>query len=150
MQQVIYDGHCFGCGKHNDDGLQMRFRREEEESICDFVVPPRFQSWEGVVHGGIVALMLDEAIGWACWHRGHPGLTGRLEVRYRRPLRVGERVRVAARIDRERRALCYASGFIALAEDGTVVAEATSTLMEVPTEVTVPPASLSTPEGERG
>ena len=144
MQQVTYDGLCFGCGAQNHDGLRMRFEPEGEESVCRFQVPPRFQSWEGVVHGGIVALMLDEAIGWACWHRGHPGVTGKLEVRYRQPLKVGENVRVAARIDRSRRSLYYASGYIQRVEDGTVVAEATATVMEIPTQITVAPASLST------
>lgn len=150
MQQVTYDGLCFGCGAHNHDGLQMRFEPEGEESVCRFQVPPRFQSWEGVVHGGIVALMLDEAIGWACWHRGHPGVTGKLEVRYRQPLKVGENVRVAARIDRSRRSLYYASGSIQRVEDGTVIAEATATVMEIPTEITVTPTSLSTPGSTAG
>ncbi|MFZ0216098.1 MAG: PaaI family thioesterase [Candidatus Dormiibacterota bacterium] len=150
MQQVTYDGRCFGCGEHNDDGLQMRFAKVGDESICDFTVPPRFQSWEGVIHGGIVALMLDEAIGWACWHRGHPGVTGRLEVRYRQPLRVGEQVRVAARIDHGRRSLHYASGWIERLADGSKIAEASATVMEIPTEVTVAPGSLSTAEGSPG
>lgn len=150
MQQVTYDGLCFGCGAHNHDGLRMRFQPEGEESICRFQVPTRFQSWEGVVHGGIVALMLDEAIGWACWHRGHPGVTGKLEVRYRQPLKVGEEVRVAARIDRSRRSLYYASGSIERVADGEVVAEGTATVMEIPTEITVTPASLSTPGSTAG
>lgn len=150
MQQVTYDGLCFGCGAHNHDGLRMRFEPEGEESVCRFEVPPRFQSWEGVVHGGIVALMLDEAIGWACWHRGHPGVTGKLEVRYRQPLKVGEEVRVAARIDRSRRTLYYASGSIQRVADGEVIAEGSATVMEIPTEVTVTPASLSTPGSTAG
>lgn len=150
MQQVTYDGLCFGCGVHNADGLRMRFDPQGDESVCEFEVPPRFQSWEGVVHGGIVALMLDEAIGWACWHRGHPGVTGKLEVRYRRPLRVGEKVRVTARITRSRRSLHDAGGSIVRVEDGTLIAEATATVMEVLTEVTVTPASLSTPGSRAG
>lgn len=150
MDHVTYDGHCFGCGVLNAEGLQMHFDPEGEELVCTFQVPPRFQSWEGLVHGGIVSLMLDEAIGWACWHRGHPGVTGRLEVRYRQPLRVGDQVRVAARIDRSRRSLYYASGTIQRSEDGTIIAEATATVMEIPTEITVAPGSLTTARsGER-
>lgn len=135
---VTYDGRCFGCGEDNEDGLRMRFTPTEEGSICEFEVPPRFQSWRGMVHGGMVALMLDEAVGWAGWHAGHPGLTGRLEVRYRRPLEIGERVRVVGRVDRIRRTLVYATGTIDRVSDGERIAEATATLMAMPTELTAP------------
>src|SRR5256885_6966852 len=135
---VTYDGRCFGCGEDNQDGLRMRFRPTGEGSVCDFVVPDRYQSWRGMVHGGVVALMLDEAVGWAGWHAGHPGLTARLEVRYRRPLRLGERVRVVGRVQRVRRSLVYASAAIDSMDDGGHIAEATATLMSVPAELTAP------------
>lgn len=116
----------------------MRFEPTEEGSVCEFVVPDRYQSWQGMVHGGMVALMLDEAVGWAGWHAGHPGLTGRLEVRYRQPLRLGDRVRVVGRVDRVRRTLVYATASIDRTADGSRVAEATATLMAVSTEITGP------------
>src|SRR5260370_27765434 len=99
---VTYDGRCFGCGEDNDAGLKMRFTPAEDGSVCEFEVPERFQSWRGMVHGGMVSLMLDEAVGWAAWHAGRPGLTGRLEVRYRRPPSIGQRVRGGGRGERRR------------------------------------------------
>lgn len=128
--EVEFDGRCFGCGPLNEDGLQMTFSPEGEVSVTEFEVPPRYQSWKGVVHGGMVALLLDEAVGWAAWHRGHPGVTGKLEVRYRLPLRIGERIRLAGRVERIRRTLVYASASIVRVADGATVAEATATLME--------------------
>src|SRR5437867_242058 len=106
--EVTYDGRCFGCGERNSEGLQMRFENTGSEAVCDFEVPARYQGWQGIVHGGMVALMLDEAVGWAGWHAGHPGVTGKLEVRYRQPLELGERVRVVGRVDRVQRTLVYA------------------------------------------
>jgi len=94
-----------------------------------FAVPARYQSWAGVVHGGIVALLLDEAVGWAAWHAGRPGVTGRLEVRYRQPLEVGEEVEICGRVDRTRRSLAYVSAWMDRAADGLRVAEASATLM---------------------
>jgi acyl-coenzyme A thioesterase PaaI-like protein len=135
---VTYDGRCFGCGADNEDGLKMHFSPAEEGAVCEFEVPDRYQSWRGMVHGGVVALMLDEAVGWAGWHAGHPGLTGRLEVRFRRPLRLGERVRVVGRVDRVRRSLVYASATIDGLGDGERIAEATATLVAVPAELTAP------------
>jgi acyl-coenzyme A thioesterase PaaI-like protein len=134
--QVTYDGHCFGCGERNSDGLQMRFIPDGDHSACEYQVPARYQSWQGIVHGGMVSLMLDEAVGWAAWHAGHPGVTGRLEVRLRLPLKVGERVRVVGRVERVRRNLIYTSAYIDRISDGVRVADATATLMEAPAEIT--------------
>jgi len=128
--EVEFDGRCFGCGPLNEEGLQMTFLPEGDVSVTEFEVPARYQSWKGVVHGGMVALMLDEAVGWAAWHKGHPGVTGKLEVRYRLPLRIGERVRLSGRVDNVRRTLVYATAKIERISDGATVAEATATLME--------------------
>jgi acyl-coenzyme A thioesterase PaaI-like protein len=98
-------------------------------------VPARYQSWAGVVHGGLVALMLDEAVGWAAWHAGLPGVTGKLEVRYRQPLKIGERVRVSGRVEKVRRTLVYTTARITRLADGATVAEASATLMATPTVV---------------
>jgi acyl-coenzyme A thioesterase PaaI-like protein len=130
--EVTYDGRCFGCGDRNPDGLQMRFENTGSEAVCDYELPSRYQGWQGMMHGGMVALMLDEAVGWAGWHSGHPGVTARLEVRYRIPLELGERVRVAGRVDRVKRTLVYASASIDRLRDGARVAEATATLMAIP------------------
>ncbi len=136
--EVTYDGRCFGCGQANEEGLKMAFDSRDGEAVCEFEVPGRYQSWAGIVHGGMVALMLDEAVGWAAWHAGKPGVTGRLEVRYRQPLRLGERVRVSGRVEGARRTLVYATARIERVADGAVVAEASATLMETPATVTGP------------
>jgi acyl-coenzyme A thioesterase PaaI-like protein len=133
--RVTYDGGCFGCGANNPRGLQMRFADLGGESVCEFAVPAEYQSWQGMIHGGVVALMLDEAVGWAGWHSGHPGLTGKLEVRYRQPLKVGEAVRVIGRVESIRRSLVYAVSHIDRVSDGARIAEATATLMETPAAV---------------
>jgi uncharacterized protein (TIGR00369 family) len=128
--EVRFDGHCFGCGPLNLEGLQLKFTPGSEGSVAEFQVPERFQSWAGMVHGGVMALMLDEAVGWAAWHAGHPGVTGRLQVSYRRPLRLGESVRIVGKVENIRRTLVHVSAFIESKEDHSRVADATATLME--------------------
>ena len=108
----------------------MTFLPAGDVSVAEFAVPARYQSWKGVVHGGMVALLLDEAVGWAAWHKGHPGVTGKLEVRYRLPLRVGERVRLTGQVEKVRRTLVYANATIERISDGATIAEASATLME--------------------
>jgi uncharacterized protein (TIGR00369 family) len=88
-----------------------------------------------MAHGGIVALLLDEAVGWAAWHAGHPGVTGRLQVSYRRPLKLGEPIRVVGKVERVRRTLVYANAYIENREDRDRIADATATLMTTETRV---------------
>jgi len=136
--EVRFDGHCFGCGPLNLDGLRLTFVPGPDGSVAEFVVPERFQSWAGMAHGGMVALMLDEAVGWAAWHAGHPGVTGRLAVSYRRPLRLGEPVRIVGKVDHIRRSLVYATAVIENRDDSSRIADATATLMRTKTVVEVP------------
>ena len=134
---VVFDGHCFGCGQLNPDGLRMVFRPGPSGSVCEFAVPPRVQSWAGMAHGGIVSLMLDEAVGWAAWHAGHPGVTGRLAVSLRRPLKLGERVRVVGQVERVRRTLVYCNASVDSLENAERIADATATLVMTDTKVEV-------------
>ncbi len=92
--EVRFDCHCFGCGPLNVDGLRLTFEPGPDGSVAEFEVPDRFQSWAGMAHGGIVALMLDEAVGWAALHAGHPGVTGRLQVSLPPAAEAGEAVRI--------------------------------------------------------
>jgi uncharacterized protein (TIGR00369 family) len=134
--EVHFDGHCFGCGQLNQEGLRLKFEPGPEGSAAaDYDVPERFQSWAGMAHGGIVALMLDEAVGWAGWHAGHPGVTGRLQVSYRRPMKLGEQVRIVGKVEKVRRTLVYVTAYIENRNDHTRVADATATLMEAKTVI---------------
>src|SRR6266581_5687735 len=136
--EVRFDGHCFGCGPLNENGLQLKFVPGPDGSVAEFVVPDRFQSWSGMAHGGITSLLLDEAVGWAAWHAGHPGVTGRLQVSFRRPLKLGERVRVVGQVERVRRTLVYTIAYVQSLDDGGRIADATATLMMTGTKVDLP------------
>lgn len=129
--QIEFDGHCFGCGPLSEEGLRMVFTPGPDGSFCELTLPRKFQSWAGMTHGGIVSLMLDEAVGWAAWHDGHPGVTGRLEVSLRRPLKLGEQVRIVGKVDHVRRSLVYVNAFVENRDDHSRVADATATLMQV-------------------
>jgi uncharacterized protein (TIGR00369 family) len=113
----------------------LTFTPGPDGSVAEFEVPERFQSWAGMAHGGVVALMLDEAVGWAAWHAGHPGVTGRLQVSYRRPLKLGEIVRIVGNVERIRRTLVYTTAFIENRDDRSRIADATATLMTAKTVV---------------
>ena len=56
-------------------------------------------------------------------------MTGRLQVSYRRPLKLGETVRIVGKVERIRRTLVYATAVVENRDDGSRVADATATLM---------------------
>jgi acyl-coenzyme A thioesterase PaaI-like protein len=109
---AVFHSTCFACGSENNYGLHLTFKGSPNGCSCTVSIPPHFQSYEGVVHGGIVATMLDAAMVRSL--RGQCGgapVTCRLEVRYLRAVPPGENITVNARRKGER-------GRIVLADAG--------------------------------
>ena len=131
------DNHrCFVCGKLNPDGLHLDFEPEGVSgvrTIC--IIPERFQGFAGIAHGGILTTILDECMVNTLWLRGITAVTARLEVRLRRPVRVGERVIFRAEVLRES-ARGFEVGSRAELDDGTVVADGKALLIKVGGKVT--------------
>lgn len=87
---------CFVCGPDNPVGLRLRFTRDGEAVTAEFVPREEHVGWEGIVHGGILTAVLDDAMGNVFYLQGYQALTARMEVRFRRPVRPGERLQVRA------------------------------------------------------
>ena len=93
---------CYACGDANERGLQMRFRREGDRTVCDYAPHPFEQGFPGRMHGGVVTTLVDEAMGWAVYHAGAWAATARLAVRFRRPVRLDTPLRIEAWVTRDR------------------------------------------------
>lgn len=129
---------CFVCGQRNPFGLHLVFRQEEDSIVADFQPREEHQGFPGVIHGGIVAALLDEALGRTSLLGNNQEwtMTGRLEVRYRRYVPYGPLLRVRARLGAERRRMMQASGVLTLAENESVVlAEAQGTFLPLAPQV---------------
>lgn len=123
---------CFACGQRNPHGLHLVFRLEDESIVADFQPREEHQGFPGVIHGGVVAAVLDEALERTALlgESQEWTMTGRLEVRYRRYVPYGPLLRVRARLDNERRRVLQASGVLTLADDENIVlAEARGTFL---------------------
>jgi len=104
---------CFACGDLNAQGIRMPLHLEPDRAWSELAIEPRFQGWEGIAHGGILATILDEVMAWATASRGTFGFTGRLSIEYRRPVPVGVPIRAEGRvIDARRRILRTAATII--------------------------------------
>jgi acyl-coenzyme A thioesterase PaaI-like protein len=129
---------CFVCGQQNPFGLHLVFRQEDRSIVADFLPRAEHQGFPGILHGGIVAAVLDEALGRTSLLGMHPAwtMTGRLEIRYRRHVPYGPLLRVRATLEGERRRMLQARGVLTLAEDEqTVLAEAGGIFLPLPERV---------------
>jgi acyl-coenzyme A thioesterase PaaI-like protein len=124
---------CFACGARNPIGLHLHFREEGEEIVTDFTPGVEFAGFPGVVHGGILATLLDEALNRTTVREKRWLMTGRLEVRYRAAAPVGRPLRITARTLSSRKRMVQATGEIRLADEPeTVIADAQGTFLPVP------------------
>ena len=125
------DEMCFVCGKRNGDGLQLDFELVGEDRIrIEFTPPKRFQGWKDIVHGGIIATILDEVMVNAAYLRKIMAVSAKLEIKLRKPVAVGEPLVFYGQILKQGAKTLNMKAW-AEQEDGTVVAEATGLLMKV-------------------
>jgi acyl-coenzyme A thioesterase PaaI-like protein len=80
----INKNHCFACGPDNSDGMHLKFKFDEDggRAVCHFRLPLRFQGPPGHAHGGIIATILDEAMGKVNKLRSVIAVTKTMEVEY--------------------------------------------------------------------
>jgi uncharacterized protein (TIGR00369 family) len=88
VQQHVYGNNCFGCGPANESGLRLEFHLNEEHKrfVCEFELPMRFEGPPSHAHGGIIATILDEAMGKVSKLRSIIAVTQTMQVSYIRPV----------------------------------------------------------------
>jgi acyl-coenzyme A thioesterase PaaI-like protein len=126
--------HCFVCGRDNSYGLKLNFYETAPgEVVVNYTVPEHFQGYPGVVHGGIVAAMLDEVTG-----RVHMGgepprfmFTAKLNLRYRKNVPIGQPLRIVGHAGKSKGRMAIATGEI-FGPGDELLAEAEALLINVP------------------
>lgn len=135
--------HCFVCGLESPVGLKLRFMDDGADEVHAVItVPEVYQGYPGVVHGGVIAAMLDEAAGRALMIDDPDRFmfTGKMTIRYRQPVPAGVELRLTGRLMRDRGRAAQAHSALHL-PDGTVAAEADVMLIALPDEY-MPDADL--------
>lgn len=130
----MYEHFCYACGRHNPLGLQMRFERDGDGVLARYTPRVEDSGFPGVLHGGVLVTLLDEAMAWAMYARAETlGVTATMETRYRRPALLDEELTVRARVTRARgRRLAVEATLDAPA--GERVAEASALFLRLPPE----------------
>jgi uncharacterized protein (TIGR00369 family) len=85
---------CFGCGGANDAGMKLTFEQDNinRRIVGRFVLGEAYQGGGGMAHGGIIAVLLDEAMGKVCRFREVRAVTAELTVEYLKPVKVDQEI----------------------------------------------------------
>jgi uncharacterized protein (TIGR00369 family) len=129
------DRMCFVCGEKNPVGLKIRLRMDagRGESAAEVTFPAHFQGWAGIVHGGLVATVLDEALIYAAGARGFKCVTGEVTVRFVKPAATGVAYSLKGRFLEDKGRIVMAESSLCDIE-GREVARATGKLFKLPAE----------------
>ena len=123
--QLQDDRNCFACGPDNPHGLHMQFEYGDGFAKCTIEPGQAFAGWSNIMHGGVVAALLDEAMAHATLSTGERAVTARLDVRFRKAAPTNELLTVEGRVTGRRGRVFEVSGVLR-GPDGTVYADSRS------------------------
>lgn len=123
---------CFGCGVANPTGLHLEFfLGEDGAAVALPTVGDQFEGPAGLVHGGVIATLLDEAMSKAVRATGVVSVTRKMEIEYLRPVPSGTPIRIEGRAVRSEGRKHWTEARLLNAE-GTTLATGTGLFIEVP------------------
>jgi len=138
MKQLPSSRSCYVCGRENPVSLRMTFFLQDTgEVTSEIVVPEAYAGYPGMVHGGNIAAMMDEAAGRAATgdEPNRFAVTSQLTVKYRKPVPTNQILKVTGRLLKKRGKVSQAYGEIR-SEDGELLAEAEGLFVEIAEDFT--------------
>ena len=129
--EISDDNHCFVCGELNVSGLRVRplIDAPNQSATMRLAIPRAFQGWQEIVHGGILATLLDETCAYAAKGLVAHVVTAEITVTYKKPVPIETELLVFATIVSRRRKIIEVKGKIEI--DGNVYVEANAKMFIV-------------------
>ena len=110
---TVDNNRCFCCGIANEQGLKLKFDYPSNGKACTtLVIPDRLSGWKDIAHGGLLSMLLDEAMAHACVSGGFFAATAELSVRFLKPVKTGETIFIEAELAQKRSKLIETRGTI--------------------------------------
>ena len=116
------DGMCFVCGKKNPIGLKVEFKLDEEGKVVGKFIPRKeLQGFKNILHGGIIATLMDEAMVSLLLKLGKKAVTSSFSVKLHKPAFTGEELTIVGRLVNDRGRIFEMNAEVR-GSDGTVIA----------------------------
>lgn len=129
MKEIKY-ANCFVCGEANPVGMKLDFECDDVSAWTWFDSPAGFEGYNGIIHGGIIATLLDEVMAKIILSKNLIAVTADLNIRYRKPLPIGKRVKATGTITVHKSRTLHTKALLA-DEDGNVYAESSAVYIVV-------------------
>jgi uncharacterized protein (TIGR00369 family) len=126
---IVDESLCFVCGKANERGLKLAFHSANGTTLSEFALPNDFQGYKNIIHGGVIAAILDEAMIQAAMAEGHKPVTAEITVRFKQPLSAGRTAIVEAVLTQNGPRIIKARSHISDKTSGVLIAEATGKMI---------------------
>jgi len=113
IEYLPHSSGCFMCGDENTCGVQAKFFVEGNTVRARLTLPCHLNGYKNIAHGGVVAGLLDETMGWAATVFGHKRtfyVTGELTIKYIAPIPVGEEIEIHCRLIKDAGRIAYGEG----------------------------------------
>lgn len=136
MTKLPNSRQCFVCGLENTHGLKLSFYKDGPDSvICNYTVPDQYQGYPGIVHGGIVTSILDEAVGrvFMIEDPNRFMYTAKLTSRFRHHVPTNQPLKITGQIVKDRGRLAESKAQL-FGPDGDLLAEAEALLVALPAD----------------
>jgi len=146
----LLPGHtadCFGCGNENSSGFHLEVWRTGDEIYTDFAFDERYIGGPGLAHGGAIAGVCDELLGFTVWLIGTPAVTRALTIDYLAPVPLHDTHRITAKVDGEKGRAIHVSAE-GTSSSGKLSFTASGIYMRVPFEHFDGFGTLATPADE--
>lgn len=131
MKELKDNQRCYVCGKENPAGLQVAFEIDKNARTITGRFTPKqvHEGWEGIVHGGVIAALLDEAMVKLAAHLGIPAVSAEITVKFKNPAAAADTLAISGRITKEARRLIEAEATVT--RGLVIVAEAKGKLLKI-------------------
>jgi acyl-coenzyme A thioesterase PaaI-like protein len=130
-REVVRYRGCFVCGQDNIIGLNLNFHSDGEVARAKWLPDGRHEGYKGIVHGGLLAAVLDEVMIKAALAKDIRCVTASMEVKYKAPAEVGDELLFEGRMTEQKGRMILTVGW-ARNSKGVIVAQATGKYMTVP------------------
>jgi uncharacterized protein (TIGR00369 family) len=132
MRDLPHTHSCFVCGESNPIGLNLRFETDGQTVRAHFVPKTEHAGFKGVIHGGLIATVLDEVMVWACAVQTKRfAYCAELNVRFLSPLKPGETALIIGELETNRKNRIFEARAELKNAAGVVCASATGKYLPV-------------------